>query len=871
MRTNSIEKFKTGSRPIFLSNSAKTADVEVITTRKEKPEFDITREINNRTFIRPLPPKGHIVKTGILNAPLNYFDDVKTDINALKSAWNGKANDHQLGKLNDLGMKIGGLAIAGYLFSMRQTPITKIMEFIGLGSFFASMAIWPKIALDIPAKIIHGFSPFMMYEDSQGRKKRFFTDNQYIPFDMLSHKDINRIGNKLGVSKNQVNYREAVQEKMRQIALQNNTMWMLTAGFATPIMSALICNFCEPYVEKVYNAHLNKKTNKIIENFSDYTSKYKNNNINESINQIIASNDNKPITKELLSRIANVLSGTLGSKVQQCIEKDLNEKLIDGNYKIPDTHLNAIQTRIANILENEGKKILPLNTIKEITPTEDQLNKILTEKLYFNKPLTKEEIQDLIRDISALLHKNIDLYNNTATGETKISQYKQVRLSEFLRKSSTLKTTHTLEDILTKRPAQIFDGSAQSIIRDLAKTFTNINAEHNALNAVTFKKLAFAPNTEKAYVWNSAIASITKTLNITQKEIDMTHYDRKLVGELINKKVWQLATSSKEEYSNFIKKLAHDISQIEAVIKPMDKNSSLFKQIQTTYETAAANLRNMGFAHTADSFARADKKEVGTLIGASKSFIYNSLTNLASTFSSILNKANMYRTLYKDPNLSFIDGEALPKEVKEEIVGLIEYLTTEGRISDYSVKFDFLRNLTPDKTVGSLDIKPNSGIKYAFYDAEKRAADGVLIKTDISFFRRVMSALFKTPIDSETNAALSEYSFVSRILKKYRTNMVDFVANLENFMYPEHVMEVHKNGGSIDKAATYTSATPKIRSNTVGAALDETFTNILKQKYNTNKWLKLFGGIGIGLYGLTVLSQFLFGRGNSNKVKKGEV
>ncbi len=349
MKIYSTENLITASCTNFRATVQEPSDVEIVTNRKEKPEFDIKREINNRTFIRPLPPKGHIVKGSILRAPLNCFENLKTDVQSLGYAWRGNANDYQLGKLNDLGMKLGGLAIAGYLFTKRQTPITKAMEFIGLGSFFASMAIWPKIALDIPARIIHGFSPFMKYEDSQGRKKRFFTDNQYIPFDMLSHQDINRIGHRLGVPKNQVNYREAVQEKMRQIALQNNTMWMLTAGFATPVMSALICNFLEPYVEKAYNNHINKKINKIIENFPDYTYKFKTNNINESITQIIAANDNVPITEKLTAKIAKALAENLGPKVELCIKKDLDERFIDGKYRIPNTQLEAIFTRVSTI------------------------------------------------------------------------------------------------------------------------------------------------------------------------------------------------------------------------------------------------------------------------------------------------------------------------------------------------------------------------------------------------------------------------------------------------------------------------------------------------------------------------------------------
>jgi len=32
---------------------------------------------------------------------------------------------------------------------------------------------------------------------------------------------------------------------MRKVSVQNNTLWMLTAGIATPIMTALACNKAE--------------------------------------------------------------------------------------------------------------------------------------------------------------------------------------------------------------------------------------------------------------------------------------------------------------------------------------------------------------------------------------------------------------------------------------------------------------------------------------------------------------------------------------------------------------------------------------------------------------------------------------------------
>ena len=882
MKTNSIEQFKMGNQQYFLSAPNKSADIEIITTRKEKPAFDIHREITNRTFIRPLPPKGHIVESSILSAPGDFVDDIKTDITALKSALKGDANDHQLGKLNDLGMKLGGLTIATYLFSMRKAPITKAMEFVGFGAFFASMAIWPKIALDIPARLIHGFSPFMRYEDSQGRQKRFFTDNQYIPFDMLSDKKIHKIGDKLGIPTNQPNRRDAIQEKMRQIALQNNTMWMLTAGFATPILSSLMCYAIENPILLKYgidspvrwlqSKYLNGKVDKIMKNFAEESKKFETKDIIKNVEEILVLNNDKPITKDVIKDISNALCTQLGSNVKLGVQKDLELMFINDKFKISETQIKPIAARIESVLTAAaGNKILP-QTLKCVIPTENQLSELFTNKGYFGKPLSNLEIKNIISEISTLVIENINTVNNTE-GEL-IKPHMQIRLGSALGKAATETKAKTLENILTSRPAVILDEAAQNVIKQLAKTITTLGGEHTALHLYAYKKLAQAPDTAKAKYWNDTVNLIVDTLGISSKEIEKTRYDRKLVGELFNRKIWEFATSEPDKYKNFIEKLVKYISEIDTNVSPSTFQKDFITQAESTYTKAANALRDSGFTNTANRIIRKTKNtsvpkgainpdEFSTVFGITKKFINGSLTNLSSTFAAILNKANVYRTIYKDPNLGFIGAQNLSKEVKEEIVALIEYLTTEGRISDYSVKFDFLRNLTPDETVGKLDITPNSGVKYSHYNPEKLSKNGVIIKSDVNFFRNVINALFSGSIEQDTNSVLSKT--VEKMLTEYRENMREWVANIENFMYPEHIAKVeYKNG----KISSYTTATPKMRSNAVGAPLDEVFTNVLRQKYNTSKWLKMFGGFGAGLLTLTVLSQFMFGRGGSGNYKK---
>lgn len=853
MNIKKLSLYNSANTPMFGKNETpKTEEIEIISTRKAKPVFDINKELANQTFIRPLPPKGHIVRDGILDAPKSYFQDVKTDLVALSSAAKGDANDHQLGKLNDLGLKVGGLAIASYLFSVKKAPVTKWMEFVGLGSFLGSMALWPKLALELPCRMLHGFNPFMQYEDSRGCKKPFFQDNQYIPFDILTDKDINRIGNKLNVPENLFNRRDAVQEKMRQIALQNNTMWMLTAGFATPVMSALICNTVEPYVDNVQNFFLNNRLDKLLSNFNDMVTKYKTDDIIKKMDTVIATYDGQPITEEVIAKLVNVISSSTDPNVQIGITKDLKEMFQNGQYRISEIMVKPLQKHISETLKYAAdKRVLPQN-LKEIIPTEEQIIDKLATEHYFTRNLDELDLDQLRRDLTDVIAKNFQKAEHDGSSIDTFTK------DTILNALTDFENPHfkEVDNVLKSSPAVILDTQAKTTLRNIAKITTRFVAENRVLSEYSYKRLAQAPNTSKAKFWNDTVDFVIKTLNITPEEIKNTRYDRTLVGKLFNEKVWKFATLNNEEYEKFVEKLVNKIAQINKDLKPDELTGRYLEQLKKSLEGASDSFNQAGFKHTAKKLFDKNSNGAGTLYGVSKAFVEDNLSNVKNTFAAILNKANVYRTIFKDPEMNFIDGSSIPKEVKEEIMAMVEYLTTEGRIADYSVKLEFLRNLTPDNTLGKIDIVEGKGVKYAFYNAEKIEREGTFIPNDENFFRRVMKTLFDAPVNSETAQVLSKYPFVDKMFKDYRKNMYNEVGNYNNFMYPDKIIATPCADGSC-----YTKKTPKFMSNATGTALDEMLTNTCRQKYNTTKWLKMFGGFGAGLLAFTVLTQFFFGRG----------
>ena len=49
--------------------------------------------------------------------------------------------------------------------------------------------VWPKLFIQLPAKLIHGVNVRQQYEDNYGRKKMFYQDHQFIPWDLYSDKE----------------------------------------------------------------------------------------------------------------------------------------------------------------------------------------------------------------------------------------------------------------------------------------------------------------------------------------------------------------------------------------------------------------------------------------------------------------------------------------------------------------------------------------------------------------------------------------------------------------------------------------------------------------------------------------------------------
>lgn len=836
-------------------------------SKKEAPEFDIHRELQNKTFIKPLKGQGRLVKGNIFDAPATMVKSLSYDVNALKHGLNGEANDHQLGKLNDVGMKIGGLAIAGFLFTKRQTPLTKTMEFVGLGSFFASMALWPKIALQLPARLIHGFNVQQQYEDSFGRKKPFYQDPQFLPWDLYSDDKINKIGDRMGVPKDIQNRREFIQEKMKKIAIQNNTLWMLTAGFATPIMSALICNQLEKPLSKPLSAMRNNNNNNILSNFKQVSKDLQDNKIKQNVQKIVSINKNKPLTENLVRELSVAMTEGFDPHITNAVTKDLQSLLGANTYVINNNTINAIVNESQQVLKQLN---LETDVIDKILPTSEQLTEYFDlEKGYFGNDYNSDGIEKIFTEYSKKLRSQIDEYNKANPQNSLSARQKNVIIKKLITANSE---NNPIMKGLTKERYAVLNTANLKLIDIVTEALNNLKADLNAADKYLLHQLGMAPETTVADLWNETVDTFVKGLKITPKQIEQTRGDRLLVKNLLRTSYDNIA-SDKKQYNTLITSLVHQIAEINKKIKQTDVNDELFSQkknllfnnkldeafknfekiIKTIPEFKAGDMEFL-FSQFLGSRPNLDvdiRNSGGSLIELYKSMAKNRLVGVKSSFFRILNSLDFHRRIaVGDKNYTLALHDDMPREMKEVVTELSKSLGISGHTSDYLTKFFKAVNPNPNlDDTSAIELK-NGKTVYRYYNPKIKFGK-VNQPQDISLFIESMRLQYQNPILKETESAFGkQYEMLLSEFKAYRNAIYNKIGNAHYF---ESILS------KVDKDVK-SNATDKEIFNLIGAATDKIVANYGKQTFNTNKWLKMFGTMGAALLAVTVGAQFFFGR-----------
>ncbi len=823
---------------------------------KIKNDFDINKELSNRTFIKPLPANGHLVKYTIFDYPSAIFKNVKYNAKSFVHALKGDAKDHELGKLNDVAMITGGLGIAGYLATKRQTPMTKAMEFIGLGSFFASMSIWPKVALQFPAYLIHGFDIRQQYRDNSGAKKPVFQDHQFIPWDLYSDDEINKIGDRMGVPRNMKNRRNFIEEKMRKIALQNNTMWMLTSGFATPIMSALICSAMEKPVRNFLNNRQNIKADKLLENFSDNSKKHISQAETQELTDLLTPHKNKQITPEIINTVSDKLATDFDAVTADIIRKDVKSIMEPKKtYVFNNETLEAIRNTFKDSL---GDLKLSETEITHIIPTTEKLQELFNAHLSDNPindftDLTKITANYIESKIGELNQRNSNPLNDAIEFRlNKILHSPQPYTDSPIDKAFKVVSSNKLTEEMIKK------------LTSISKTLSTFKAKTYVLDTYAHIKAAQAPETVLANSWNDITESMQKIFNISSKEAENARYDRTYAAKLLKTKFEKIAVDE-ELYKKTIEALKHELIKLEQDTRfaniEGNSNNIYKKRVDSTFNEAASSLGELGMKETKRRLIGYKDNDATSLRNLQIDFVTDRVKGVKSSFYRILNTLDVFHRISNPENIEKLfekDKIKPPRLVKEELVELMKEVLISGHSSDYAVKFDNrrlpIRKDTSKMTesekrayFGKVEIDKKTGALINKVDYTHEASEMVELANDKVFFEKAMRFMYETPLHSDTESKITGALFADNF-KKYRQNVLEYVGGNSYFAKKYHSVPNAKNSSS------------ELRFLLVGSATDEMFTKLFNNRFNRSKWLKIFGISGSVLLGTTVLSQFLFGK-----------
>lgn len=776
-----------------------------------------TNGIKTQQYIKPQSPKGKLVSSSILPS----WKDTKYNIKALKHGLTGKANDHELGKLNDVGMKVGAVALASYLATQKATPKTKLMEFVGLAAFFGAMKLWPKLAIGAPAKAIHGFDPTQEYEDSFGRKKPFFQDPQYTPWDVYSDEQLKKIGDKMGVDKNAQDRNDLTKANMKKIATKNNTLWMLTAGLASAVFSALACNKAEKVIDPALEKVNNTKADKMLQNFDKEAEKRVNNNMQKDLDKIFAENKGKTVDNKLVSAISDRLAKGLDPVTAEGVQEDMKNILMNGK--------SVVNESLAEKIANGSKKVLAQKfteeQVEKLVPTKEELTKHFEDKQVMGKEVSEDEAVEIRSSVAQLV----------------LAKAKTQGMNTENLKSIKKGISLVADKAIKSNSASVLDETAMKKVSEIAKTMSELQAKTSVLDDYAQIKVADKPETVIANYWNTVSSGLIKTLGIDFKEMEKVRNNRELVQGLVRNKIEEV-TSDDAKYEKAIGEIANSVAQLDKKIKPEDTKKYV-ELVGKTYDDYAGKLHNQGMEATANKLTALSVNGKGSLKRVKQVYFEERISGVRNSFSRLINTMDVYRRISKGevPN----DGSS--REVKEAMLELVKQTTLQGHSSDHSIKFYFNRNQNPNADTSAVEIKDGKVVN-KYFDKNK----GVDIPADYDFYQKAMNYMYNSQMDKTTVEALKKAGIEQQI-NTYNNEVYTKIGGADYFTKPNH-----KTTGDAGASSEYKFLL-------LGVAPDEMMTKTVQQSYNSKKWGNTFGTVGAVLTGLTVAAQFLFGKGKAVK------
>ena len=841
----------------------------------KKTYRDANKPIDSRRLSHPIPAEGHLVHDSLLSVPKFWMKDIAYDVKAVKDGFTGKANDHQLGRLNDVGLKLTGLGIATYLASRTTDPKMRIMEYLGLGAFLASMSLYPMIAINGSSRLVQGFDIGKQYIDDQGRKKSVFQDGNYIPFDMyrgeFAGEDLSIIADRMGIPRGIKNRDELTKEQMRKIAIQNNTLWMIGAGFATPVMTALMCcgleHVLSPVIEAVRNKNYNSRITDILkatQEMSMNADEIDTNSLSKKVEKLLTKFKDKELPKEEFETLIDMLANETDSNLKAGIKEDL-EKLFKSEksgFVLDENIFENIKNSIENVSNGRGKA-----TFNEIfSLTEAEIKQALKRAGSDEKYINPDQLQTFKGELKKLFSAKIE----SSSGN-----------KEWL-KSQQSDVIENISKTIQKAPSYFVSENGIKDVTNFAKVLGDFKEKDKIIDKCKLFKIDYAPETILARSYKKFENELFKALNIQYKDLKQMKESEEFTKEILEKKM-QALVSNEEKYSKTIEKLTKIMSETDVKLHGKSTESSylldLLNAIENNYNNTAKRMNKIGegkFSKTIDRLIKDDVNNVTNKI--------NSRDKLFSMLDG-MEKADLQPI---DSN----NGEQLQKfaEAESKSVGSSKRLKiskivdrvqgVENSQRRILHALDFYKHSTDE--LGEYGKHLNATVKEILLGATSgdhiqklQTENNPLYYKDImeTGWGHDIGENWKSPVDTATKDAMKnvvkeEKNNIIKRFENYLKRFKEVMANCDVDFYKEdHKFAVDLKKFRKDYNADSTTLLQKF--NLVAQNPIDFFKKASKTRFENQKWLRTASAIGGTVLGATLIAQFFFGRiKNPHNIKK---
>lgn len=586
-------------------------------------------------YLKPERPHGYLVRENALeSAGSSVTGLAKTYGYFYNAVVNGKGNDYTVGRINDGAKFLGSLGIAAALASRAPNPKAKVMEFVGFATWFSSMALWPKV-LNTGIKAVKGVDLDQEYVDSYGRRKRFFEDSQYLTWDLYSNKELDKMGDKLGVPKDIENRHDAIKEKAKQVAIQGNTLMMLTAGFATPVMTGLICNRLERPVTALLEKHRVGKAQKGLEALNNESIISVKDNSSEKLNEILGAGDTAHITAEKRAQLNEFFeSRYTGSGIYNGVKDQLAEFAPEAGAKL---HLDdKAKEGLRNAFLPSDKVLRSFSGESEATFTALK-GALDVQPDVFAKRVLRDNfsVEAQKAGINRFIAERLDNANIDECHHGKIQD-------------------HILENLAVEAEKHKKYEIKSSQVRKLLEVADDHVARRNIAGNYWDATVRNIADSKTANHWEVFPKDVVKALELPRELKNKIENGAISVEEALHQ---HLTNLTKPENKDQLERVVNKLAKIAQKVTEREEKAAevLVPALEKAGSVSASNARKSGFSILANSIKESTGKSVAD--------VNNKVFSTESTCFRLLQAANVYTKFANAP-----EGDIAAKEARETII-----------------------------------------------------------------------------------------------------------------------------------------------------------------------------------------------------------